>query len=243
MNIAGALLIVALLASCAAPASPSVGATIAPSTSVAASTAAASQGPLSLSNGQLAAGTYQTLVFQPQMTLTLPDGGWSLTAGEEADRVSDFVHSGPGVDQQISFAVFRLGQTFNVFPDPCHPERVQDTTAVGKSREALVAWLASSPVLGASQPTPIAIQGRQGVEVKLALDDAAVAKCRDGQAALWGNGQGVLSLPPGSDDRLIILDVGGQMILVPWSVGPESATATLEPEIRKVLDTLTFADH
>jgi hypothetical protein len=243
VNIVRALLIVALLASCAAPASPPASSTIAPSQSVAASTAAASQGPLPITNGQLAAGTYQTLVFQPQMTLTLPDGGWTLTAGEAADRVSDFVHSGPGADQQISFGVFRLGQTFNVFPDPCHPERVQDTTAVGKSREALVAWLARFPLLGASQPTPIAIHGRQGVEVKLVLDDAALAKCPDGQAALWGNGEGVLSLPPGSDDRLIILDVGGQMILVPWSVGPESATATLEPEIRKVLDTLTFADR
>jgi hypothetical protein len=243
MKIARAFLIVAFVASCAAPASPSATSTLAPSQSSAAS-AAASQGALPLHDGALAPGTYQTQAFQPQMTVTFPDNGWTLNAGEEADRAGNFIHSGPGAGQELSFAVFRLGQTFNVPNDPCDPDAGLKVPPIGSGREELVSWLGRFPLLGASQPTPIAIHGRQGIELKLVIDDAAVAKCTDQAAALWRNGSGgTLGLPAGSDDRLTILDVGGRAILIPWSLTPESASATLEPEIRKVLDTLTFADQ
>jgi hypothetical protein len=243
MKIGTAFLIVAFAASCAAPASPSATSTLTPSQSSPAS-AAASQAALPLHNGALDPGTYETRIFQPRMTLTFADKQWMLMAGEDPDRVSDFVHNGPGTGEQITFAVFRLGESFNVLNDPCNPDAGVKVPPIGSGREELVSWLGRFPLLGASQPTPIAIRGRQGIEVKLVIDDAAVAKCPDQAAALWRNASGgTLGMPAGSDDRLTILDVGGRAIVIPWSLTPESASATLEPEMRKVLDTLTFADQ
>lgn len=97
---------------------------------------------------------------------------------------------------------------------PVHPCLDHAAEVVGPTVEDLALALSEQPFLSVTKPVGVAVDGMEGLFVKVAVpDDAEVSACQDGEVAIYEDSDthpdGWTADVPGLVDRMWILDVDG----------------------------------
>jgi hypothetical protein len=177
------------------------------------------------SPASLAPGTYQfsvaadTGVDNPEALVEVPSG---FNSG------SDFY-----VVSSDSDAFLGLWAVVKVQHDACL-RPAHDSFTPGPSVEALATALVTQKSTRAAAPKPVTLAGYQGLYVELASPHD-ISKC-DKYPTLW-DGRGIY----GDDqvDRVWIVDVDGQRVVVNTAYGPTS-TASEREKLTSMVKSLTF---
>ena len=180
----------------------------------------------------------------PSFTVVVP-GGWYDGGGH-------FVVKYPGTDQPgpvIGLSVWDVGQ---VFRDPCHWQG--NGVDPGPGVAALIAALVAQAKRNATKPTDVTLAGYAGRylewSVPADMKSSALSEfdaCdvdseghRDFNSWL-GNGMGNrYEQVPGQVDRLWVLDVNGQRLVVDATYSPDTTQADRN-ELAQVVASLRFA--
>ncbi len=184
---------------------------------------------LTVSAGELAAGTYQfTVLGTVDVTLTVPDG-WANIGGFGANGDGTAVVVWPS-DEEVA----------HVYADPCRWQDGFVDPPVGPTVDDLATAFANQPQRGESVPTDVTIDGYSGKTIELSVpDDINFADCDDGQFQSW---EGRTHQEPGQIDRLYILDVDGQRVLIDAHFIPGTSEADLA-EQQAILDSIQIDTH
>ena len=208
------------------PASPTASPTTAPPSAspTPAPTVAQGSAPSSLQPGTYVAAD----PFLVQVTFTVP-AGWEGNIGGpflvNLDR--------PDGKGQVSFSISPA-----LYADPCQSDRLQ-TQQPGPAVADLATALANLPGLQATTPTDVSLGGYQGKQLTLTAP-ASGSGCTPGPDgyALWQLPLGAVNnLTPGGSDRVWILDVNGQRLVIDSQVPPSQTAA----EVQGVLDSIRLA--
>ena len=185
-----------------------------------------SSGPVALPPGPCtAAGP-----FPLRLTFTVP-AGWAGNIG------------GPYL-VLLAQATGPAGLAFSVdtklYADPCHTDKGFLNPPPGSSVDALATALARLPGLTATTPTAVTLGGYQGKQLTLTAPASATG-CTDGDYSVWQLPLGAINaLTPGELDRVWVLDVAGQRLVVDAAETPDQTTADIA-EVQGVLDFLQLA--
>jgi hypothetical protein len=178
----------------------------------------------------LAPGTYVAGdPFPLRVTFTVP-AGWEGTIGGPYAVFLDQVQSGSAV-------TFSINPT--VFADPCHYKGPLNPQP-GPSVDDLATALASLPGLTATTPTAATVgelryQGKQ-LTLTAPASFAGCTLSADGAFRIWQLPLGATNdLAPGEVDRVWILDVAGQRLVID-AFGAAGAT-----EVQGILDSIQIA--
>lgn len=159
----------------------------------------------------LAAGTYQSRAFQPQLTFTVPDG-WLLAAD-----TPDYLAIQPVDSDAIGIHLFRDPSAAS--QDAACPQSAEP--GVGKLSTDLASWIRGRPGFVTSNPRLAEVGGLRGVELDVGIVASWTASCP------FANGAPTVPLFVGKDAdlrwvvagserlRLSLLDVpGGGTVVV-----------------------------
>lgn len=153
--------------------------------------------------GDLAAGTYRTSRFAPEVEYTVP-AGWT----NSQDLPGNVLLQPAGGDERY----------VGIFRDATVPDGCRDRAApgVGTSVAAVADWLSRHPGLDTTAPEPVTLGGLNGVRMDVALrwdwrQTCEFSAGRPVVAFLYGGGPSVLHhvLLPGFTERLYLLAVPG----------------------------------
>lgn len=182
---------------------------------------------LDAAQGALEAGTYQfTVLDGVNVTLTVPEG-WGNVQGYGV------VGEGATVVVWPSDA-----EAANVYADPCRWQDGFVDPPVGPSVDDLATALADQPQRGDGVPIDVSIDGHAGKMIELSVPDGiSFADCDGGQFHTW---QGRFQQAPGQVDRVHILDVGGQRVVIDAHFVPGTSDAELA-EQQAIMDTIQLA--
>jgi hypothetical protein len=162
--------------------------------------------------GKLAAGRYGTTDILVPFSYVVP-AGWENPAVNEGSYMLQHQGSRAGSDD----AVF-------VWPDPVVASQDPCTKAaepgVGRSVDAIVAWLTAHPGLITTEPTPVTIGGLDGQMLDVRKDPAWTSACTDGTVNLFVH-EGTITDPfwwainDKYRERYYFLDAGnGRVVLI-----------------------------
>jgi hypothetical protein len=115
----------------------------------------------------LAAGTYRSQSFQPQVTFTVPEGWWLPS------DTPDYLGLQPVSSDLVGIHLFRD-------PRPASQDRscpVEAEPEIGTAALALVTWFRGLRGFVSSNPKPVSLGGLQGIEIDLAIADGWTASC------------------------------------------------------------------
>jgi hypothetical protein len=223
-----------------------VGCSSEPSTPVSSSpeagAASPAAGPATLTEGaeQLAAGSYVLDLDArgsgdeqfPLITITVPDG-WSNLDGWA-------VNSGEGSDHWVGMTFWDVGE---VYAHPCQwqDRRIQPGPSVGD----LANVLAKRPLRDATEPVDIVVDGFQGMQLQWSVPaDIDFSTCDGDDFRSWTAAAGSWASVryhqgPGQVDRLWILDVDGERLVVDAMYMP-STDANDREELWQVMESIRF---
>ncbi len=198
--------------------------------------ATATPAPHELTVGSIASlepGAYVTAdPFLARVTFTVPAGWGANMGGPYALWLDQTTASGP---EAMSFLIFD-----SVYADACHYDK--GLAHPGPTVDALATALATMPGLDATTPTDVTLGGYQGKQLTLTAP-ASTAGCTlapDGYA-IWQLPLGAIhSMMPGERDRVWILDVDGQRLVIDAAEVP-GQTAEAKAEIQGILDSIRIA--
>ena len=167
--------------------------------------------PATSSQPALAAGTYTTRAFQPQLTFTVPSGWWL------AADTPDYLAIQPVDSDAIGIHLFRDPSAASQAAScPQSPE-----PGVGKLSTDLATWIRGRPGLVTSNPRLAEVGGLHGIELDLGIVDTWTASCPFANGAptvplFVGKGAELRWVSAGSERlRLSLLDVpGGGTVVV-----------------------------
>lgn len=180
---------------------------------------------LTVNDGVMEAGPYQFTVLDVNVTITVPDG-WGNVQGYGVGDIS----ASPTVVVWPSDA-----EVASVYADPCRWQEGYVDPPVGPTVEDLATALASQPERGEATPIDVVIDGYEGKMLELSVpDDISLAECDGGEFRSW---LGRWHQAPGQIDRLYILDVGGQRLVIDAHFLPGTADADLA-EQQAVVDSI-----
>jgi hypothetical protein len=187
--------------------------------------------PAALVGEALEAGTYRLTELPGSIsaTITVPDGWHNIQGfGVGKEDVPD-----------VSYAAVVLwpsdAEVAHVYADPCQWQDGFVDPPVGPTVDDLATALANQPQRGESVPVDVTIDGYQGKMIELSVpDDINFADCDDGQFHSW---EGRFHQAPGQIDRIYILDVGGQRLLIDANFIPGTTEAALA-EQQAVFDSI-----
>lgn len=126
-----------------------------------------------LCRGTLQAGTYKTERFRPQISYTVPPGGWA----NEEDNYGSFVLAPPGVP---SSQVENATNVIIVWPGveaakmDCSS---QPDTSVATTAKAIAQWLSHHPGLASTKPQAVTIGGHRGYVLSVRLAPRGGVRC------------------------------------------------------------------
>jgi hypothetical protein len=172
--------------------------------------------------------------FLLQVTFTVPAGWEGSIPGP--NLVSLNKPQGPGA---LYFQFFS-----HVYADPCHYKGTGLLAPLpGPSVDALATALSKLPGLKATTPTDVTLGGYQGKQLTLTAP-ASFAGCTltpDGAFRIWELPLGADNdLTPAEIDRVWILDVGGQRLVIDAPETP-SETAADKAEVQQIMDSVHLA--
>ncbi len=220
---------------------------LAPTSTLAPTSSATSATSIGSGDSPLAPGRYAARVFgtgsYPRWTVAVPDGWYEVG--------NSFVVKYPHTDKHgpvLGISVWDVGQ---VFRDPCHWQG--QAVDPGPGVEALVTALAAQPMRNASKPTDVTLAGYQGRYLDWSVpanmksstwtDFDACDVDSDGHRDFnsWlGNGEGNrYQQVPGQVDRLWVLHVNGQRMVVDATYSPDTPQAD-RVELGHVVESLRF---
>jgi hypothetical protein len=185
--------------------------------------------PPVLSGEALEAGTYQlTVLGVVDATITVPDG-WHNIQGFGVGKESN-------PDSYAAVVLWPSDtEVAHVYADPCHWQDGYVDPPVGPSVDDLATALANQPQRGESAPVDVSIDGYPGKMIELSVpDDINFADCDGGQFYSW---EGRFHQAPGQIDRIYILDVGGQRLVIDANFIPGTLEADLA-EHQAVVDSI-----
>ena len=195
------------------------------------STTPPSPTPPVLGAGELEAGTYRiTRLEGVEASITVPDG-WG---GVQAFGV------GKGDDSESSTVVIwpSIAEPGRVYADPCQWQDGYVDPPVGPTVEELATALANQPQRGDAVPVDVSIDGYQGKMIELTVPtDIDFADCWSGQFRSW---DGRWHQGPGQVDRIYILDVGGQRVVIDAHFMPGASDA-VRAEQQAIVDSIQLA--
>ncbi len=196
----------------------------------------------------LDAGTHAAHVMgtgtYPGYTVVVP-GGWF-------DRGGHFVIKYPTIDVPAPVLGVSVWDVGKVFRDPCH--WTGQAADPGPGVANLVRALVAQPMRNATKPTDVTLAGYKGryLEWSVPADmksstwtdfDACDVEPSDGHhnfMSFLGNGDGDRwEQVPGQVDRLWVLDVHGQRLLVDATYSPDTTQADRDEE-GKIVQSLRF---
>lgn len=169
----------------------------------------------------------------PKIAITVPDGwfnydGWAVSKGREL----------PPPVFVAFWDVAHVSQT------PCHWAG-KPMTDPGRDIDGLASALAEQPLRNATAPTDVVLAGFRGkyleISVPIELD---FGDCDDGVFESWtatGWSSDRYQQTPGQVDRIWILDVDGERLVVDASYLPE-ATASDRAVLERVVNSIRFLD-
>ena len=220
----GVLLLVAWTPDTAPPASPSP-------TSGSAPTPSSAPTPLPLTaglQGPLDPGTYVTASpFLSRLTFSLPPGWFADVGGPYAVFLDPGISAVSDDDGLVKFVIFD-----KVFADPCHPDQGLLSPQPGGSVDDLANALASLPSLAATTPTDVTVAGYHGKQLTLTAP-TNVTTCSFWQLPLGAQN----TMVPGQLDRVWILDVNGQRLVIDASEVPGESAAD-RASVQAILDSI-----
>jgi hypothetical protein len=188
-RLAGILAAVLVLASCGAAATP------APSLPPA-----------------LAAGTYTSGAFQPQVTYTIPDGWWNPSDG------AAFFSLQPVTSDLVGIHLFR--DPLPASQDPTCPTAAEP--GVASTSLALAAWIRSLPGLIVSNPRLVEVGGLRGTEIDVAIRSDWTQSCP------FANGLPTVPLFVGSDGQLRWVVAGSERLRLSLLDVPGGGTVVVD---------------
>lgn len=181
--------------------------------------------PPPLGDGALNAGTYRLTVQGVDATITVPDG-WEAGQGFLLGTVSgdSYIVLWPS-DAEVG----------HVYADPCQWQDGYVDPPVGPTVDDLATALANQPQRGESVPVDVSIDGYQGTMIELSVpEDINFADCDGGQFYSW---EGRYHQGPGQIDRIYVLDVGGQRLVIDMNFLPATSEAD-RAELQAVFDSI-----
>jgi hypothetical protein len=159
----------------------------------------------------VAPGSYLITEVEPfRITVTVPDGWQNV-------RVPGLLW-GEGV-------VLGFWYVDNVFVDPCASDLGLLDPAVGPTVDDLATAFGNVPGLEATSPTDVTVDGFAGKQMELTAT-AAWDGCFGNEAVLWPIDGGPDAKPPpdpGDLERLWILDVNGDRLVISSTVTPDAS--------------------
>ena len=178
------------------------------------------------------AGTYVTGdPFPMGVTFTLPDGWQASIGGPYAVFLGR-----PGDTVEVAFTIFD-----RVYADPCdYDEGLLDPP--GSSVDDLATALASLPSVDATAPTPATLGGYQGQQLTLTAPDSfAGCNLAEGEFfRVWELPLGAtLDMQPGQVNKVWILDVEGQRLIIDTAETPAS-TAQGKADAQAIIDSISI---
>jgi len=179
----------------------------------------------------LEAGTYVAGdPFGVPVSLTVP-GGW---IGRVGGPYLAWVAAQTGNQAEISLSLFD-----KVFADPCHYTQGFVDPLPGPTVEALATALADMPALDVTTPTDVTVDGYRGKQLTMTAPASrdGCAPAREG-FAVWQLPLGAINaMSPGQRQRVWILDVAGQRLVIAAAESPDS-TGQERAEIEAILDSI-----
>lgn len=171
-------------------------------------------------------GPMQALVQLPQ-GYQVGDGGW-------------YIQSGPK-DTAPDWNGLAVWDVKGVYSHPCQ----EGATPVdpGPSVTDLAKAIAAQPMRAASDPIPVRIAGYEGQYVQWSVpDDADFSQCPGGRFNSYTDALGGTRWQqgPGQVDRLWILDVEGNRVVINAFHGPESTKDQIAA-VTEMVDTITIS--
>ena len=185
--------------------------------------------------GELDAGTYRiTRVEGVDATITVP-AGWasvqSYGVGQEADGPESFT----AVVIWPSDA-----EAARVYADPCQWQNGYVDPPVGPTVDDLASALADQPQRGDAVPVDVSLDGYQGKMIELTVPtDIDFADCWSGTFRSW---EGRFHSGPGQVDRVYILDVGGQRVVIDAHFLPGTSEAA-RVEQQAIVDSIQLQER
>ena len=171
--------------------------------------------------------------WPPQLEITLPEGwfnydGWALRKG----------------DLLPAKMLVAFWDVDHVYPTPCE-WRGKPMVDPGREVDGLASALANQPLRNASTPTDIVLAGFHGKYLELSVPtDIDFGDCDEGHFESWtanGWSSDRYQQSPGQVDRIWILDVRGQRLVVD-AAHFRGTTAQDRAELERVVDSIRFLD-
>ena len=197
-----------------------------------------SPSPLSLpitGNGPspIAAGTYfVSTPFPVPFTVTIPSSWKGNVGGPNAV----FLEKTSGTNN-VSFTVNQ-----SLYADACHFSAGLLKASPGPSANDLAAALAAIRGVAATGPTDVSIGGYSGKQVTLTAP-FSTSNCDlapDGFFRIWNLPLGATEdIQLGWTDRLVVLDVGNQRLVIQNS-GPQAESTSNEADVNAIMESLVF---
>jgi hypothetical protein len=186
--------------------------------------------------GPLPAGTYTATAFQPPTTFTVPEGWISY---RDLPTALMLIRGGDIRDREGGnyIAIYRdaAASTWDCSGDP--------EPGVGRTVEALTAWLTANPNLSTTRPQPVSIGGLDGVKLDIKVQDPQPCPSQVLNAVLVGTEIGRVehSFVRDVTTRLYLLSDGAGTVIIEVADRPEGQSfeeyvSASEP----VVDSLQF---
>ena len=185
--------------------------------------------------GQLQPGTYVTAhPFLAQVTFTVPAGWEGIMGGPYLVDLGKAAESAA-----VSFQIFDT-----VYADPCDFSNGPLDPLPGPSVDDLATALAGLPGLDVTAPTDITIDGYRGKQLTLTApsDMTGCTLSGEGNLLTWELPLGArIGMTPGEVDRVWILDVDGQRLVIDAPDKPGALDDASKAEVQAVLDSIRIA--
>lgn len=194
-------------------------------TSTPATTASSAPTMLSLVGEDLSPGRYRVTQNAVPLGITVP-AGWRNVEGWAIVKVDS------GVDVAgISF--WPVSQATQIYADPCdwQGNLMEPDGGVDATPTAITDALAAQPLRGDAEPEDITLDGYLGRVIELTLpDDLNFSRCDEAEPYSW---LGRAHQGPGQVDRVYVIEIGTELVVMDVSYLPEAST-----EIREQLETM-----
>ena len=188
---------------------------------------------LTLNEEATEAGTYVTEdPFPVRVTFTLPEGWQGFMGGPYGVFVGR-----PGDTVEVVFSIFD-----KVYADPCDHDQGLLDPLPGSSVDDLATALASLPSVDVTAPTPTTLGGYRGQQLTLTAPDSFLdCTLAPGEYfRVWELPLGAtLDMQRGQRNRLLILDVDGQRLVIDMAETPASS-AQGKADAQAIIDSISI---